>query len=78
MRAKLFSSILATGLSAYSAGWDHMAVTVQSEVDAWIAAQQARGLHIEYEKMQIEGYPYKPVLHMQAVVVTLQKKNEAG
>lgn len=56
--------ILAAIFAAYSAYWFIMRAELEKGVLAWIEDERARGAVIEYEALELKGYPYRFALHV--------------
>lgn len=59
MRLKILVSAVISLSLGYSLFWYYMAGELEDRIEAWVGVQKSRGLSIQYNDMEINGFPYR-------------------
>ncbi|WP_321395098.1 DUF2125 domain-containing protein [Emcibacter sp.] len=71
MRFKALVITVLVVVGAYSAFWFYLAGKIEEKARIWIAAQESKGVRTFYGDLSVEGFPYKIVLKLSGLRVTL-------
>jgi hypothetical protein len=71
MRFKLIVALVIMAIGSYSLLWFYMAGKMEDKVLAAISDGRAEGYEISYDKLLVEGFPYRLVVHFPEIDVTL-------